>query len=96
MKKNLFIALFFGVNVFFVFFHIHKQSRIITLSYQKQKNEKSRDELIEQKKELQQQLYALRNHALVNNYAHTTLKMEKVRLSAVKTLGNQQLHHDAQ
>lgn len=86
MKKKWFIGLFLGVNVFFIFFHIHKQSRLIKFSYQKQKNEIVREELIHQKKELEHQLQALKNHTNISKYAQATLKMEKVRLSAIKTL----------
>lgn len=86
MKKESFIFLFIAVNLFFIFFQIYKNSKIIKVSFEKQRNEKLKEELINHKITLSQQLCALQNKAEIKQYAVDTLQMEKIKLHNLKKL----------
>jgi len=86
MKRSLFISTFIGVHLFFAFFQVHKHSNLIKLSYQKQKHELTRENLIQKKRDLTQQLYALQDRAAIKEFAQQELKMEKVSINQVKKL----------
>lgn len=84
MKTRLFLALFVCIQIFFIFFHLHKQSSLIELAYQKQKNETVLAELIEQRKQLTHELQTLKNPSLVKKFAQEELHMEPIKMSALK------------
>jgi sortase (surface protein transpeptidase) len=86
VKKKLFIATFVATQLFFIFFHIHKQSQFIKLSYEKQKYEKLAKELAQKKQSILQSLHIAQNRSAIKSYAEQELKMKKVRLDQVKTL----------
>ena len=52
MKKATFITLFVATHVFFIFFQINKHNQIIKLTYQNQKYENEKKELVQQNQEL--------------------------------------------
>jgi len=86
MTKQLrFILLFFVVQLFLVFFQIHKNSTFVKYSYAKQRNEKLRAELIEEKNALNHALQALKSRASIKDEAE--LKgMTPVRLDRIKRI----------
>jgi cell division protein FtsL len=86
MHKKTFIILFIAIHIGFIFLQIHKQSYLVELSYQKQKNEKIKQELVEKRNNLQQQWYVLQNRATIKNYAQEKLGMKKISLHQIKQL----------
>jgi hypothetical protein len=86
MKRKTFAALFFSTHILFIVLIIHKQNRFISLSYEKQKKERVREELHEKKKLLTQQYHAHVNPSMVKDFAKSQLRMEPVALSQVRKL----------
>jgi hypothetical protein len=86
INKKLFIGLFTATQVFLIFFHIHKHSSFTTLSYQKQKYEKRKSELINIKQDLKQTLYKTQNLNSIKQFALHTLKMHEIKLSQIKAI----------
>jgi cell division protein FtsL len=86
MKRPYFITIFVCTQVFLVFFQIHKHSKIIRLSYQKQKNEQKREELTHQIQALTQQLYRLKEQSSIKQFAQEQLGMKKIKISQIKKL----------
>jgi hypothetical protein len=56
------------------------------LSYRKQKAELTKENLVQKKRDLTQQLYALKSRAAVKEYAQQELNMEKVSIHHIKKL----------
>lgn len=86
MKKSIFITIFIGAHVGFVFLQIHQYSRVIQTNYDKQKLETTKITLIQKKQELTHQLYALHNKSSIKQFAVKNLAMEPVQLSQIKRL----------
>lgn len=86
MKRSYFISIFVATHVFFIFFQIHKHSKIIRLSYQKQKSEQKQEQLTQTVQELTHQLYALKEKSSIKQFAQDMLGMKKIKLSQVKKL----------
>lgn len=86
MKRSTFIAIFTITHVMFILLIIHKQNRFINLSYQKQKKEKQKVELVEKKKDLMRQQYVLTNLQHVKQIAQETLLMKPTTISQVQKL----------
>lgn len=84
MKKAYFITLFVGMHIIFIILQIHKQSSFIKLSYDKQRLEKEKRELLAQKDTLTQQLSQLQDHETIKEFALNTLKMEQVSLKQIR------------
>lgn len=80
------MLIFITTNLFFMFFLIYKNSRIIELTYKKQKNEKKRDSLLKNRDLLKRELCMIQNHASIKEYAINELKMQKVHLKDIRTL----------
>jgi hypothetical protein len=86
MNNRMFITFFISIHIIFIFLQIHKQSYGIELSYQKQKHEKMRQELIEKKNSLIQELNIAQHRSTIKGYAQNTLKMKEISLSQIKQL----------
>jgi len=86
MKKITFISLFIATHVFFIFFMIHKHMQIIRLSFQKQKYENKKKELIQKKQSLSQQWYHLLKRSTIKKFAQSNLKMSKLRLNQINRI----------
>lgn len=84
MKKRIFLITFVATQLFFIFFHIYKQSTIIRLSYDKQKYEKHKADLLQQKQELQQNLHIAHARSTIKKYAETKLAFKPIKLNQVK------------
>jgi len=54
MKRITFISMFIIAHIFFIFFMINKHMQVIKLSYQKQKYENEKKELMQKKQDLSQ------------------------------------------
>lgn len=88
MKRKFSLTLFVSIQLFFVFFYIYDQSQKIKLSYQKQKYEKLKAELLEKRQTFKQALHATHNLAAIKAFAINS-KMHKVKLHQIKTLKNE-------
>ena len=86
MKRSLFITVFIAAHLFFVFFQIHQHSQIIKLSYRKQKNELTLKKLTQQKLDLTQQLYVLKNKSAIKDFAQQELAMQPINIGQIKKL----------
>ena len=88
MHKRTFISLFIIIHLGFIFLQIHKQSYLVELTYQKQKNEKIKQELIDQKNSLTQNWHLMQNRATIKKYAHENLSMKKIAFNQIKNLSS--------
>lgn len=88
MKRSTFIAMFISTNIAFVLLHIHKQSQMIKLSYEKQKIEFEKAELSKQKQELTHQLYTMHDRTQVKQFAANNLTMKPVKISQIKKISH--------
>lgn len=86
MHKKTFLSLFIGTHIVFVILLIHKQSYVVKLSFTKQRLEKKKLELIEQKKNLTNTLIALQNRSSIKEYASSRLGMAPISLDRIKKL----------
>ena len=87
MKKiPNFLACFIGINLFFIFFLVYKNSVMIKLSFQKQAYEKQISMLLKNKDSLQAQLYVLQNRDAVQEFVTRELHMEKINRKQIKPL----------
>lgn len=86
MRRSYFVFTFIATHIFFIFFQIHKHSKIIRLSYQKQKHEQKRERFTQRIQELTQQLYEMKKRSSIKAFAHSKLGMKKIRLSQIKKL----------
>lgn len=86
MKKPYLLIIFVLINIFFIFFHIYKESKIVQLSYQNQKYKKQKAKLVEQKTKLQQELQKLQDLKAIKTFATDNLKMQKLNVNQVKKL----------
>ena len=75
-----------GIHIVFIFFYIYHHSIVIKLSFQKQRLEKIKFQLIEQKKEVQYTLETIKSRSSIKNYAEEQLHWHKVRLDDIKRL----------
>ncbi len=86
MNQKAFSFMFVTINLFFIFFLIFKNSRIIELTFAKQKREKEKNALAQQKEILQQKLFIAQSRSSIKEYASKELKMEKITLKDIKHL----------
>lgn len=86
MKKKSFIALFLTVHVIFIALQIDKQSKMVKLSYTKQKEEQSLKNLKNKKQALINKLYALRNKKEIKTYAQNHLQMKPLNIKQVQRI----------
>lgn len=84
MKKAYFITLFVGMHVIFIILQIHKQSSFIKLTYEKQRLEKEKRELLAQQDTLTQQLSQLQDHDAIKEFALTKLNMKQISLKQIR------------
>jgi AAA15 family ATPase/GTPase len=84
MHTRTFITLFIMLHIGFIFLQIYKQSYLVELSYQKQKNEKIKEGLQEKKYALIQQLYVLQDRESVKAYAQNSLHMQPISLKQIR------------
>lgn len=84
MKKKLLATIFVAIQLFFILFYLRNKSRIIELSYQKQKLEKALEKKMVVKQERIHALRALQNPTHVKAYAQEALGMIPLRINAIK------------
>ncbi len=89
VKRNFLLIAFIVTNVIFIFLQIYKQTYFVRLSYQKQRLEKERDEILQKKSLLTHQLYELKNPNSIKKFAIENLKMQKTKLNQIKKLSNE-------
>jgi len=88
MKKHTFITLFIGTNIMFIFLQIHKHNLVINQSYRKQTNEHARATLVQKKRQLTQQLYALKDRSAIKQFAQENLNMSPIKLGQINKLNS--------
>lgn len=84
MKRIHFFPLFILIQIGIIFLLIYRQSTLIGLSYQKQKNELLLSQLAEQHKEFIHTFEKIKNPLAIKEYARQKLGMVPVRLSHIK------------
>lgn len=84
------VALFLGAQLLFVFLHIHKHIFFIKTSFDRQKKERRRDQLLQQKEFTIQQLQAAQNKTGIKEFAVTELKFQPIRMHQIRRLN----HHE--
>lgn len=92
MKKKTFIVLFLAVHVLFIALQIDKQSRMVKLSYTRQKKEQTLKALSNKKQALINKLYALKNKQKIKTYAQTHLKMKPLKIKQVQRIPDNGQH----
>ena len=86
MKRTLFIPIFIAAHVVFVFLQIHQYSKIIKISYEKQKNEQHVENLLKKQQSLTHTFNALQNKSAIKQFAQQQLHMQPVSLKQIKKL----------
>lgn len=88
MKRSTFVAIFALSNLCMVLLHIHKHSKIIELSFTKQKLENLKQKLVEKKRGLTHQIQALHNLRDVKQFALNELALKPAKISQVKKMNH--------
>ncbi|NBP00254.1 MAG: hypothetical protein EBU90_09045 [Proteobacteria bacterium] len=86
MKKLYFIVFFISFHILLIGIKINKQSQFIKISYERQRLEQKKIELLQQKQALTNDLYAFQNPALIKQFAQDVLNMEPLNLKQVKRI----------
>lgn len=84
MKKKSLATIFVAIQLFFILFYLRNNSRIIELSYQKQKFEKILEQKLALKQERILELLVLQNPVHVKEFAQDVLSMTQLRINAIK------------
>jgi hypothetical protein len=85
MRIKSFTAFFCLSQIIFIFLLIEKEGRFVRTSFEKQRLEKKRHELIDLQDNLTQQLYALQSRSSIKQFALEKLAMQQLSLSSVIT-----------
>lgn len=88
MKHTLFWIIVLLANILFIFLHLHKQSTFIKRTYKIQKAQRLHTDLVEEKKELINQLHIAQNYSSVKEHAIKNEHMIPLRLTEVKRLAS--------
>lgn len=86
MSKRKFIMIFIACNISIVLIQINNHTRIVRKQYEKQRNEKTKEELVAQKSTLIRSLCSCKNHSDIKKYAATHLHMKPISLSQIKSV----------
>ncbi|MCF7899934.1 hypothetical protein K9K77_00300 [Candidatus Babeliales bacterium] len=86
MKRKTFIALFITTHILFIAFQIDKQSRLVKLSYEKQRNETEKQKLLALKQKLTVELYEIKKQDTIKTFAHNSLHMKSLDLKKIKRI----------
>ena len=84
-QRNFFIACI-AVHLLFFIVYIHKNSSYIKLSFQQQKLDEQKKTILKNKELLLQKLCLMQNKNSIKAYALKELKMEPLKLNAIKTI----------
>lgn len=85
MKRSFFLTIFIISHIIFIFAQINNYSKIIKITYEKQKNDEAKNLLIKKKRELTHQLSVLQNHTTIKNHA-IQLGMQPISLQQIEKL----------
>jgi cell division protein FtsL len=86
MKKIHGLFWFIGLQVLLVLIYIYKESCFIAVFYEQQRLEKRRDAALNQRKNLQHQLEALKSRGAIQKFAKETLGLQPVALSSLRKI----------
>lgn len=86
MNQKAFSVIFVLVNLFFIFFLVFKNSRIVELTFSKQKREKEKIALIKHKEQIEQKLLLAQSRGAIKEYANNYLGMDRIKLKDIKQL----------
>lgn len=84
MVKKTFLFTVIGAHLLFVFLLIHKSSQFIKESYQHQKLELIKNELLHSKEQLTNTLYACQDPVAIKKFAQETLGMQPIKISQIR------------
>jgi hypothetical protein len=84
MKRSTFVAIFVCTNLAFLMLHIHKQSQVTKLSYEKQKRDQEINTLEKRKCELTHDLQTVHDRTLVKQFAVNKLDLKPVKIAQIK------------
>lgn len=84
-QKKLFSIVFFASQVFFLFFYISNQSKIVELTYDNQKLEKKKESLVHQFENLKQDFFKLKKYQDVKSFVTQNNNFEKIRIDQLKS-----------
>lgn len=86
MRKRIAIGLFVSIQLLFITLHIHKESSLIKLSYQKQTCQEELKKLVTTKENLTTTLCDLQNPKRVKHFVQEKLGMQPLALKKIKRL----------
>jgi hypothetical protein len=86
MKRKTFIGLFITTHILFIAFQIDKQSRLIKLSYEKQRHETEKQKLLALKQDLTIELYNMKQPGTIKKFAHNELNMQPLNIKKIKRM----------
>ena len=86
MKKHTFITLFIVLHLLLIVLQIYKQSMFVKHSYEKQRLEQERKQLLAHKQKLEQQLAEFHNPDVVKQFALHELGMQPVQRKQIQKL----------
>lgn len=77
------VVVFVMINVLFIFLQIHKQSQFVQLSYARQRLEKEKELLLNQRNKLVHQLHVQQSRKNVQKYAQDHLGMGQTSVKQI-------------
>lgn len=83
MNRQTFVVLFVIINIGMIILQIKKHTNMIGQLYQKQRNEKIKEELLNKKAAAMREFYELKNPTAIKKFAINELQMKKVELKQV-------------
>jgi hypothetical protein len=86
MKRKTFVIFFITCNICIAVLHIKNHTAIVRQLYQKQRNEKTKEALIQKRDGVLRNLYTLKNPSSIKQFATEQLNMHKVCLHQIKTV----------
>ena len=86
MIKFKFLKILFFIGIALVFVKIYQHNQVVRITYEKQRLERKKQDLVKEKNELLIRHAFLKDYKKVKQYAQDVLKMRKLLLSQVITL----------
>ena len=86
MKRKTFIGLFITTHILFIAFQIDKQSRLIKLSYEKQRYETEKQKFLALKQNLTIKLYHMKQPGKIKQFAQNELHMNPLNIKNIKRI----------
>lgn len=88
MKKKGLLITFICSQILMIFLYIHKESMYIKYTYEVQKLEKCKKDLILEKQNINQKIQLNQNKKEIKKFAQNNLGMKKIKFNQIKTIYN--------